>query len=136
MKRIICIIFVVITLSCMLVSCSNFGEDPKAYSEELEKKGFYVEFYDSSNFADMFEIYDIAEDFEIERDYVSWIDYVIFCENEEEGFFFYCYNEESAKNIEEELKNLTERRRGYAESIVKRQGKIVYFGFEENWKDI
>ncbi len=135
MKKIICFIIVIITLSCALTSCSSFGEDPKAYAEKLEEKGFYVEIYDRSALSHTMEIYDIAEDFEIE-DYASWIDYVVFCENEEEGYFFYCYDNKSANNIEKALKELTEKHRGYAECVVKKQGKIVYIGWEENWSEI
>lgn len=135
MKRIICLIIVVISLSCMLTSCSTFGEDPMAYSKELREKGFYVEVYRDSNLDGMLEILDIAEEFEIE-DYSSWIDYVVFCENEEEGYFFYCYDNKSAKNIEKALKELTEKYKGYAECVIKRQGKIVYIGWEENWSEI
>lgn len=133
MKRIICLIIVVISLSCMLTSCSSFGEDPHAYAKKLEEKGFYVEVFERER--DFFDVYDIAKDFEI-VDYTSWIDYIVFCENEEEGYFFYCYNDKSAKNIEEGLKKLTEEYRGYAECVIKRQGKIVYFGAEENWSEI
>ena len=34
------------------------------------------------------------------------------------------------------LEELTRKYRGYAESVIKRQGNIVYFGAEENWKEI
>lgn len=135
MKKIICLALVIVTLICSLASCASFGTDPEDYAKKLEEEGFYVELYDNSTIYGMIDIYDIVEDFDIEVD-ASWIDYVIFCENEEEGFFFYCYDEKTAKNIEEELTELTEEYRGYAESVIKRQGTIVYFGAEENWKDI
>ena len=135
MKKIISLILVVITLVCALTACTRFGKEPKAYAKELKEKGFYVELYDADDTYESIGIYSIAESFDIE-DYASWIDYIVFCENEEEGYFFYCHDTKAAKNIKKELEELTEKYKGYADAVVKRQGKIVYFGAEENWKDI
>ena len=136
MKKRVLLLIAIVLLACMFTACASFGKDPKQYAKTLENKGFYVEIFDKSNLYDFFDIYSILEDFEIEE-HSSWIDYIVFCENEEEGYFFYCYDTASAKKIEKSLKDLMENYRGYADGgVLKRDGNIVYFGWEENWAEI
>ena len=134
MKRIISLIILVAVVLCVFVSCAKFGEDPLAYAEELEKKGFYVEVFDRTNYKGLLMIYEIAADFKL--DSASMIDYIVFCENEDEGFFFYCANDGSAETLEQSLIKLRDNYRGYADSVIKREGKIVYFGAPDNWAGI
>ena len=129
MKKTISLLVLIAVLLCVFVSCSKFGEDPYAYAEELENKGFYVEVFDRSTYSGLLMIYEIGADFDLES--AAMINYIVFCENEEEGYFFYCTNEKSAQELEQDLNDLS-----YSDVVIKRQGKIVYCGASENWAGI
>ena len=127
MKR-ICAILVVILISMVaLTSCAEFEKDPYDMKKDLLRKDFYVEMLDDED-----EIEEIADEFEIRS---KGIECIVFCENEEEGYFIYCDKISIAKKAEEDLWDLIDEY-DMDDAILKRDGKIIYFGSEENWEAI
>ena len=123
MKKIVGLLLAVVLLMITLSSCSAFEKDPEDFMSTLEDAGFYVELMDTQR-----KIKDIAEDFDIRERFIRHIECIVFCENEEEGYFIFCENTSTAKDITESL----EEQRKY-QWRIQRKGKIVYIGSEENW---
>ncbi len=131
---IVSLVLVVLMLTMTLASCSKIDKDPEAYAEKLEDNDFEVALYDADETGGKIVISTTAYAYDA-KDSAEWIDTLIVCQKDEaEGNIFYCYDDERAKELEEDLNKFKEDDRDFVEYIVKREGNIVFFGDEEAWK--
>lgn len=131
---IVSLVLVVLMLTMTLASCSKIDKDPEVYAEKLEDNGFDVALYDADDASGKVVIATTAYAYD-SKDSADWIDeLIIFEDDDAEGHIFYCYNDERAKELEEDLNKFKDDERDFVEYIVKREGNIVFFGNEDAWK--
>lgn len=138
MKKIAMLALVLISCLCLLLSCSWKVDDPIDVAEQLDEEDYYVNLL-----VDNTDIKDFANTFEIKSRLISGIVIAIpEAEGDEvskTGIFIYCEKTDDAKDMEEDLIDLFEKKDDddaveFLRGIVVREGKVVFFGCEDVWE--
>lgn len=133
MKKIISLILLLLTLTCLFSSCAKPYKNPLDAAEKLDEKDYGVNIMVGARTNLYFE-----ENMGIDCNGVSYIlsasPYSL--PSQYGGYFFYCEKSKDAKALEDALQDtLTKKPDKYTRGTVERSGKIVFIGCSDVWEN-
>lgn len=137
MKKITCMLLVMLMLLGTLTACMDKEPDPLALAKALDAEDYTVQMM-----VDDEQIGDVADELEIRAKGITCV--LPACPNEGKdddkiGIFIFCDSTDIAEDMIEDLEAFADKEEDLLDNIVRciieRSGKMVFIGCEDAWED-